>query len=79
MDEFTGRLRHLVYRCEKCKRVLTKLEILARWEAAEKNKTPLHGACPCGGGRLSPTNLSIWEELTMPRVWVLWWKEVLWK
>jgi hypothetical protein len=73
----SGRLSYLVYRCEKCHRPLTCYEIEARWEKQEKGQSMSSGICPCGSGRICPTNLTLWEELTLPRVWRLWWGKVV--
>lgn len=72
----TNRLQYLVYRCTACRRLLTRLDILDNWEASERTGVHL-GVCVCGGGRISPSNVTLWEELTTPRIWKLWWKEVV--
>ncbi len=79
----SGRLRYLCYRCLACNRLLTKLEILARWERMERENKAVTiggrhatGICPCGSSKIGPTNPKWWEELLLIRVWVLWWKEV---
>ena len=70
------RLPHLVYRCRQCTRLLTRREIYARWLEFDSGAANT-GLCPCGGAKISPSNLTLWEEITTPRVWVLWWKEVV--
>jgi len=72
----SSRLTYLAYRCEKCGRLLTKLEMIEGWERAERDGISLKGVCSCGSGRVSPTNPKLWEEICLPRVWRLWWKEV---
>ena len=50
------------YRCEKCRRLCTKLE----WDAA----MGLHGTgrvCPCGGIKFSPSNVT-WRDYVLPQV-----------
>ncbi len=72
------RLHFPCYRCHRCHRLITKLEILDRWHEAEKDTSVVHHAiCPCGSRHLSPTNPKWWEELLYPRVWRLWYYEVL--
>ena len=78
------RLRYLCYRCYKCGRLLTRLEILKKWREAEKyvgeaGEAIRASLCPCGSRHISPTNPTLREELFLPRVWKLWWKEVLFK
>lgn len=73
----TSRLSYLLYRCIACRRLLTKLDIIAEWERVERAQEQSRGICPCGGSRVSPTNATLWEELTIPRVWKLWWSEVV--
>lgn len=55
------------WRCYNCGRLITRLEIAEAWEAKKNN------LCPCGSGKISPTNPRLWEELFLPRVWKLWW------
>ena len=72
------RLKHLLYRCLQCKRVLTKYQIMARWERLEASGSSSgNGLCECGGSRVSPTNVSILEELTSPSIWLVWWRDVV--
>ncbi len=72
------RLRYFCYRCYRCGRLLTRLEIVKRWEIAEKDLSVPHlTICPCGSRHLSPTNPKWWEELLYPRVWKLWWVEAV--
>ena len=70
-------VRHLLYRCQGCKRVITKCQLIAAWERAEASGVDQKGVCVCGGGRINPTNASIFEELTSPAIWVLWWRDVV--
>ena len=71
-----NRLRYLIYRCHACKRLLTHFEIEARWDRAATGETH-HGLCPCGSGRIAPSNATIWEEILLPRVWKVWWKDIV--
>ena len=73
----TSRLPYLLYRCITCRRLLTKLEIIGEWERLERTKEQTKGICPCGGSRISPANATVWEELITPRIWKLWWSEVV--
>jgi len=52
------RLRHLVYRCKSCNEFLTKLEIIASWEAAEASGESKVAICSCGGRNISPGNIT---------------------
>lgn len=60
----SDRLRFQFYRCVNCKRLLTKLEILRGWQAAEARlkagqpETGHPGTCPCGGGKVQATNMT---------------------
>jgi hypothetical protein len=74
----TQRLRHFCYRCYVCGRLLTRREISARWVKSEKNGLVDASICPCGSKRLTPSNPTLIEELTLPRVWSLWATEVVW-
>lgn len=59
----SDRLTHQFYRCITCNRLLTKLEILRRWQASEKHpEAKFGGSCPCGAGKLRATNLTPEEE-----------------
>ena len=62
---------YLCYRCLACHRLITRYDILRAWEEAKSA-----ALCPCGGGKISPSNPTLWEEITLPRVWRLWWGEV---
>jgi hypothetical protein len=75
----TERLRYLVFRCYRCKRILTKLQILDKWLSAEADgpRKGHNALCVCGSRHIVPTDLTAWEEITTPRVWVLWFYEVL--
>ena len=68
---------YLLYRCQGCRRIITKLQLISRWSAWEKAGIDSKGVCKCGSGRLSPTNASVWEELTSPAIWKLWLLEVV--
>lgn len=71
------RLRFLCYRCYRCGRLLTKYEILDKWEAAEKDVSVVHSSiCKCGSRHITPANPTLLEELTLPRVWKLWFYDV---
>ena len=73
----SDRLKFPCYRCYRCHRVITKLQIVARWEEAEKDLTSTHlTICPCGSRHINPTNPSLFEELTTPAIWKLWYYEV---
>jgi len=69
-------MKYLVYRCFNCGRLITKLELEATWDRAEKSGAEQKGICSCGGGQLRPSNAKLWEELLLPRVWRLAFKEV---
>ena len=58
----SDRLRHLVYRCYRCARPLSKLEILKTWEDAEASGKLIMGLCPCGSRHINPSNLTPEEE-----------------
>ena len=51
-----SRLSHPLWRCNACKRLLTAIQIQKVWEHLEASGEPSKGVCPCGGGRISPTN-----------------------
>jgi hypothetical protein len=70
------RLTYLIYRCYACHRLLTHFEIEKRWQRAEAGD-PQNGVCPCGSGKISPSNAKLWEELFLPRVWKVWWKDII--
>jgi len=71
------RLEYLLYRCFSCGRLITKYEMLAGWEAAEKSQEDRKGVCPCGAGQVRPTNAKLWEELLLPRVWRVWLQDIV--
>jgi hypothetical protein len=50
------------YRCEKCHRICTKLE----WDAA-MGVQGTGRACPCGGVKFSPTDVT-WREYAQPQI-----------
>lgn len=64
MKDPRHRLPHALYRCHTCKSILTALDIVARWEAAEASGKPLPGACSCGSLKMTPANLTAEEEAT---------------
>ena len=71
-------LRYLIYRCQSCHRTLTKYQLDKVWGKAESvGNDTAKALCPCGGGRVSPTNPSLWEELTSPSIWKVWWLDVV--
>jgi hypothetical protein len=71
------RLRFYAFRCNSCKRVITKRQILAKWQKYDKSRIPISGLCKCGGIHIRPTNLTIWEEITNPHVWAMFFTEIL--
>ena len=78
-----SRLRYLLYRCHKCGRMITALQMERAFAKAEKfnvgkkAKDQKHGkVCVCGSRHVAPTNATTWEELSNPHVWVLWYKRV---
>ncbi len=71
------RVRCLAYRCYKCGRLITSLEVLAAWKTSEaKGGTEHDPLCPCGSRHISPTNVKWYEELFYFRVWKLWYYRV---
>jgi len=53
------------YRCDSCKRLITKIDVL---------EARIHGrmnVCPCGSRVMKVTNPKIWEEIFFPRCWRL--------
>jgi hypothetical protein len=71
-------LKFLLYRCQGCRRVLTKYQLAKFWDKAELAAAgATKNLCKCGGGRVSPTNASLWEELTSPAIWKVWWLDVV--
>ena len=77
-----SRTRYLFYRCERGHGV-TALQLEAAWVKAEKFNAeyPMDVAhhaeiCFCGSRKISPSNPSIWEELTSPAIWKLWFLRV---
>jgi DNA-directed RNA polymerase subunit RPC12/RpoP len=63
-------IRFPVYRCERCGRLVTRLAIRKAWAAAGSM-----AVCSCGSRRISPTNPSLWEELTSPAIWKQAWTD----
>ena len=58
-----SRLEYLLYRCFKCGRLLTAIEVEAIWDNAEKDTSKTVAAiCPCGSSKISPTNMTPEEE-----------------
>lgn len=55
-----------ISRCESCGRLLTKLEIVGRLDAAHGGAA-WTGLCPCGSSRFRPSNPKWWEYF-LPRV-----------
>ena len=77
MVKGSERLRFPCYRCYRCGRLLTKLDILAKWAEAEKDISKSKPAiCRCGSRHVTGANPTLQEELTTPRIWKLWWYEV---
>lgn len=72
-------MKYLLYRCQSCKAPITALQLDDRWSAAEALGVDHAsiGACVCGGNRLAPTNVTLFEELTRPSLWRLWWVMVV--
>jgi hypothetical protein len=72
------RLSHLLFRCHQCGRLITKYQIIAIWEYLEANPAEKSkGLCSCGSGKISPANATVWEELTTPAIWYLWWRDIV--
>jgi len=73
-------VRYYVYRCHRCHRILTRLQVYDAWDKAaelDKQDGGTHaGICVCGSRHINPTNLSVWEEITSFQVWKLWWVEI---
>lgn len=77
MSSRSDRLSYLCYRCHRCGRLLTKLEIIDKWEEAEKDISVPHlGLCVCGSRHISPSN-PLWYEEFSPRVLKLWFYEIV--
>ena len=70
------RTGHLYYRCHKCGRGMTCLQVEARWDKAEAKGGEHPELCPCGSRQLSPGNPLWWEELLYPSIWKLWYERV---
>lgn len=68
--------KHLVYRCFKCGRVLTCIDINKAWDASDGHLAHMP-LCVCGSRHVSPTNAKLWEELLLPRIWKLWWVKIV--
>lgn len=69
-------LRYLVYRCSGCRRVLTSLEMQDKWGKSQADGHNDNSLCPCGANKVAPSNPTLFEELTLPRIWKLWFKKV---
>src|SRR3990170_6066487 len=67
------RLSNSLYRCYKCGRLITALEILAVWKKAESEGclTGRPGICSCGSGHVSPTNMTPDESRKLFSYWQL--------
>jgi DNA-directed RNA polymerase subunit RPC12/RpoP len=70
------RTEYLAYRCYRCGRPITSLQLVKTWEKAEKLEGVHPSLCACGSRHITPTNFTIFEELTRPSILVLWWKKV---
>jgi hypothetical protein len=75
-DVSEERLPYLVWRCYGCGRLITRLEIYARWKKSEGDNYSDNSTCPCGSGKIAPSNPKLWEEVLLPRIWKLWWVDV---
>lgn len=62
------RLKYLVYRCLKCRSLLTKLDILEAWNKSEEEGVH-YPICKCGGRQISPTNATPQEEKKYCGLW----------
>lgn len=66
-------LDYLLYRCFKCGRLLTALEIERVWATAEKDTSKtVVGICPCGSSKIQPTNMTPEEKEEL----LHWWQQV---
>lgn len=74
--EITG-TKYLLYRCFKCGRPLTCLQIQAVWASASKDSGKSPPLCSCGSSHISPGNAKWWEELLYPSIWKIWYHFVL--
>ena len=68
--------RYLLYRCDGCKSLITKLEIMATRSAALEVPENNEGVrcvsaaiCPCGSAKFHPTNILPEEEDTLCSKW----------
>ena len=70
--------RYLLYRCYKCGRAITRLDIMDIWSTAPRDPKPGESVplCSCGSSHISPGNAKWWEEVFLPRIWKLWYYEV---
>ena len=78
-----SRSRYLLYACHKCGRLVTCLQVEAKWAEAEKANIGCQpgeehhpNICVCGSRQLAPANASVWQELTSPAIWRLWWVKI---
>ncbi len=63
------RLKYLVYRCVACTGMLTKLEIIERWEKQEREGTHATGICECGGRQIRKSNPTTLEYERYSKGW----------
>jgi hypothetical protein len=62
------------YRCQRCYRLLTQLEVVAGLQVRQGR------LCPCGAMKISPVNLQL-RDMVLPRVWAFAWirfREIGW-
>lgn len=76
MKASSDRLAYPCYRCYYCGQLLTRIQIVQRWEAAEDSGQSAVALCKCGSRHIVPTNPTLREEMTTPAIWKLWWVEV---
>ena len=63
-------LDYLLYRCFKCGRILTAIEIEAIWANAEKDTSKTMATiCACGSSKITPTNMTPEEEKKLTSRW----------
>lgn len=70
------RTKYLFYRCFKCGRGMTCLEMIRKWEKAERSDKPALDLCTCGSRQFAPGNPKLWEELFRPSIWKLFYVKV---
>ena len=66
----SSRITYPLYRCEKCSKLITRRQIRQRWALATHGPKPDSSICNCGSRRISPSNATLWEELTSPAIWI---------